>query len=121
MLGSAEIVLESPADEGSGSVSSMMLAKLLDGVTVSKMFQTLYGRMVVTHDVQVNHLRYDSREVGRGDLFVAIRGSGSDGHKFVSQAITQGAAVVVVEDDGDLPDTYFMHTGIVKIVVPDTR
>src|SRR5262245_51519363 len=84
----------------------MILSKLLDGVTVTKMFQTMYGRMVVTHDVEVRRIRYDSRSVEQKDLFVAIRGHGADGHRFVPQAIDRGAAVVVVDDDASLPDSY---------------
>jgi len=77
--------------------------------------------MVVTHDIQVNRVCYDSRRVARGDLFIAIRGSGFDGHAFVSQAVANGASVVVIEDDSVLPDSYFMHAGVVKIVVANTR
>jgi UDP-N-acetylmuramoyl-L-alanyl-D-glutamate--2,6-diaminopimelate ligase len=103
------------------SDTGMILSKLLNGVAVSKMFQTMYGRMVVTHEVEVNHIQYDSRNVERGDLFVAIRGVNSDGHKYIDVAINKGAKVVVVEDDASLPDSYFMHAGVVKIVVPNTR
>lgn len=99
----------------------MNLSKLLNGVTVTKIFQTLYGRMVVTHEVEVNNIQYDSRNVSRGDMFVAIRGTASDGHKFIDAAVHGGAKVVVVEDDAVLPDSYFMHAGVVKIVVPNTR
>jgi UDP-N-acetylmuramoyl-L-alanyl-D-glutamate--2,6-diaminopimelate ligase len=99
----------------------MNLASLLDGVQVTKMFQTLYGRMVVTHDVEVNTVQYDSRKVKANDCFVAIRGTGIDGHTFVGTAIERGAKVVVLENDSTLPDSYFMHEGVVKIVVPDSR
>ncbi|MEK9138286.1 MAG: UDP-N-acetylmuramoyl-L-alanyl-D-glutamate--2,6-diaminopimelate ligase, partial [Bacteroidota bacterium] len=99
----------------------MTLSKLLDGVPVIKMFQTMYGRMVVTHEVQVHGIQYDSRKIDRRDLFVAIRGTAVDGHKFIDQAVRKGASVVVVEDDGALPDSFFMHAGVVKIVVQDSR
>src|SRR5512142_2559957 len=99
----------------------MNLATLLEGVTVTKMFQTLYGRMVVTHDVEVNRIQYDSRKVGANDCFVAIRGTGADGHTYVNAAIERGAKVVVLEDDATLPDSYFMHAGVVKVIVPDSR
>ncbi len=99
----------------------MILSKLLEKVTVRKMFQTLYGRMVVTHEVDVRAVTVDSRNAGRGDLFVAVKGSASDGHRFVHDAIDRGAKVVVVEDDGAVDDAYCMHSGTVKIVVPDSR
>ena len=42
-------------------------------------------------------LRYDSREVAPGDLFVALRGSLADGHDYLAQAVELGAAALVVE------------------------
>lgn len=99
----------------------MTLSQLLNGVTVSKMFQTMYGKMVITHDVKVSGIQYDSRKVQRENLFVALRGSGTDGHKFLSSAIAAGAKVIVVEDDNSIPDPMCMHTGTVKVVVSDTR
>lgn len=99
----------------------MKLSPLLEGVQVIKLFQTMFGRMVVTHDVEVNGLQYDSRKVSRGDCFVAILGSGSDGHKFLQNAAAQGASVVVVQDDAALPDSLCMHLGVIKIVVADSR
>lgn len=99
----------------------MRLGSLLAGVTVRKMFQTVFGRMVVTHEVEVNRVQYDSRRVERGDLFVAISGTASDGHRFISSAIAQGANVVVVERDDAISDPECMHTGVVKLVVQDSR
>jgi UDP-N-acetylmuramoyl-L-alanyl-D-glutamate--2,6-diaminopimelate ligase len=99
----------------------MTLSKILDGVPVTKMFQTMYGKMVVTHDVEIGTLQYDSRKVSAGDLFVALRGTVVDGHTFIDKAVANGAKVVVLEDDGVLPDSYFMHAGVVKIVVADSR
>ena len=40
----------------------------------------------------------DSRQVGRGDLFVALRGERFDGHGFVDQALGLGAAAAMVSD-----------------------
>ncbi|MFZ4619838.1 MAG: UDP-N-acetylmuramoyl-L-alanyl-D-glutamate--2,6-diaminopimelate ligase [Bacteroidota bacterium] len=99
----------------------MTLSELLQGVSVSKMFQTMYGKMVTTHDVKVSGIQYDSRKVQRENLFVALKGGGADGHKFLSSAIANGAKVVVVEDDNSIPDPMCMHTGTVKIVVSNTR
>ena len=42
-------------------------------------------------------LTTDSRSVVPGTLFVAVRGSLADGHRFVGEAVTRGAAAVVVE------------------------
>ncbi|MFA5834955.1 MAG: UDP-N-acetylmuramoyl-L-alanyl-D-glutamate--2,6-diaminopimelate ligase [Bacteroidota bacterium] len=99
----------------------MTLSVLLQGVPVSKMFQTTYGKMVTTHDVKVSGIQYDSRKVQRENLFVALKGAGVDGHTFLSAAIANGAKVIVMEDDHAIPDAMCMHTGTVKIVVSNTR
>jgi UDP-N-acetylmuramoyl-L-alanyl-D-glutamate--2,6-diaminopimelate ligase len=99
----------------------MTLSELLNGVTVTKMFQTMYGKMVTTHDVMISGVQYDSRKVQRENLFVALKGVGVDGHKFLSSAITNGAKVIVIEDDNAIPDSMCMHTSTVKVVVGNTR
>ncbi|HEX9309371.1 MAG TPA: UDP-N-acetylmuramyl-tripeptide synthetase, partial [Gemmatimonadaceae bacterium] len=40
----------------------------------------------------------DSRKVDRGHLFIAVRGSSSDGHDFLDAAAQRGAAIAIVED-----------------------
>lgn len=47
--------------------------------------------------VDVDGVEYDSRRVGRGDVFVAMRGEATDGNRFVESAIAQGAAAVVAD------------------------
>jgi UDP-N-acetylmuramoyl-L-alanyl-D-glutamate--2,6-diaminopimelate ligase len=99
----------------------MNLGRLLEGVDVSKLFELTYGHFLVTGDIDVHRIQYDSRKIERGDCFVALRGAGTDGHKFVEAAVEKGAKVVVLEQDATLPDSYFMHTHVVKVVVPDSR
>lgn len=45
---------------------------------------------------EVTNIVYDSRRARKGSLFVAIRGSRSDGHDYLEQVIRQGAVAVVV-------------------------
>jgi UDP-N-acetylmuramoyl-L-alanyl-D-glutamate--2,6-diaminopimelate ligase len=80
-----------------------------------------YGRTVVTQDLQVGSVQYDSRKVQPGDMFVAIQGNEVDGHAFIDNAVTNGAIVVVVQNDAARSDYFFLHAGVVKVVVPDTR
>ena len=42
-------------------------------------------------------LKIDSRKVEKGDIFLAIKGNNNDGHKFVVDAINNGASKVIVE------------------------
>jgi len=99
----------------------MFLSQLLEGVRVTKLFAIQYGKMLPTQETQVAGIQYDSRKVRQGDLFVAIPGTAVDGHRFIDGAVANGAAVVVVQDDAARPDMFFVHTGIVKVVVPDAR
>jgi UDP-N-acetylmuramoyl-L-alanyl-D-glutamate--2,6-diaminopimelate ligase len=99
----------------------MVLTELLKGVRVIKLYSGMYGKMVLTQDTSVNNVRYDSRRVGQGDMFVALRGTTVDGHRFIQTAMRAGASAIVVDDDGAIPDTMFMHEGIIKVLVPDTR
>lgn len=99
----------------------MTLSQILRGVIVTKMFQTMYGKMVTTHDVEISGIQYDSRKVQRENLFVALQGAGVDGHTFLSSAIANGAKVIVIEDDNAIPDSMCMHTGTVKVVVGNSR
>jgi UDP-N-acetylmuramoyl-L-alanyl-D-glutamate--2,6-diaminopimelate ligase len=97
------------------------LAALLRDVTVIKMVQEQYGKHAVTHDVMVHGVRYDSRAVTPGDAFVALRGGTTDGHRHAAEAAAKGAAAVILEEDAAVADAYCAHTGVTKIVVPDTR
>src|SRR3546814_6885214 len=44
----------------------------------------------------VSGVAFDSREVTGGDLFVAMKGEATDGHRFVDKAFGQGAAGAIV-------------------------
>lgn len=48
--------------------------------------------------VQIAEVQFDSRKVGRADVFVAVRGLAVDGHSFIAKAIEQGAAAIVCEE-----------------------
>ena len=47
--------------------------------------------------VPVNAIHFDSRKVGLNDVFVAIRGTQSDGHDYIEKAEAQGAIAIVCE------------------------
>ena len=49
-------------------------------------------------DLKIKSLTADSRQVVPGSLFVAVRGSVSDGHHHIFDAVTHGAIVVVGEE-----------------------
>ena len=67
---------------------------------------------LVGADPLITGVTHDSREVGPGDLFVAIPGAMVDGHDYVDRAFAAGAAAVVIERDMEGPS---------RIVVTDSR
>lgn len=49
-------------------------------------------------NVMVNNVHFDSRKVEMDDVFVAIRGTLTDGHKFIQKAVDLGARAIVCEE-----------------------
>ena len=50
-------------------------------------------------DFAISGVAFDSREIGSGDLFVAMKGAETDGHKFLDGAFARGAAGALVSED----------------------
>lgn len=67
-----------------------------------------YGNM----DVEVKGVCFDSRNVQPGFLFVAVKGTQSDGHEFISKAVDLGASAIVCEK---LPDTIYEKATYVTV------
>jgi UDP-N-acetylmuramoyl-L-alanyl-D-glutamate--2,6-diaminopimelate ligase len=67
-------------------------------------------------DITVNTVDFDSRKIGANDLFVAIRGTQSNGHDFIEKAILQGAVAIVCDT---FPEE--IVAGITYIQVKDTN
>ena len=63
----------------------------------------------------VGGIAYDSRRVEPGFLFVAIKGFRTDGHLYIGEALTRGAAGVILEEPVSLPP------GVPWIRVTDSR
>ena len=49
-------------------------------------------------NISINSIHFDSRKVEFDDVFVAIRGTQSDGHEFINKALEKGALAVVCEE-----------------------
>ncbi|MDP3142563.1 MAG: UDP-N-acetylmuramoyl-L-alanyl-D-glutamate--2,6-diaminopimelate ligase [Candidatus Omnitrophota bacterium] len=50
---------------------------------------------------QINKISCNSKNISLGDLFVAIKGAISDGHKFIEEAVSRGAKIIVLQEDKD--------------------
>src|SRR3546814_16546783 len=55
-------------------------------------------------DFEANGVAFDSREIPDGDLFIAMKGEATDGHRFLGQAFAAGAAGSIVTADSDQPN-----------------
>ncbi len=66
--------------------------------------------------VTINNIHFDSRKVKLNDVFIAIRGTLSDGHDYIKNAENQGALAIVCEA---IPEDTI--NGITYIEVEDTK
>ena len=69
-------------------------------------------------DVVVTGVSIDSRRIAPGDLFIAIRGHRFNGHRFVDEAIRNGAVGLVVSDLAVIPPAS-AKTGPAFVIVVD--
>ena len=58
---------------------------------------------VASGEFQASGVEIDSRDVVSGDLFFALKGEATDGHRFVAGAMAQGAAAAVTDRPVDFP------------------
>ena len=67
-------------------------------------------------DVAIEKMEFDSRKVSENDVFIAIRGSISDGHEFIEMAINKGAITIICDVFPEI-----IVTGVTYIKVNDTN
>src|SRR5918994_6479690 len=92
---------------------AQLVAALENHMTVER-----HGSM----DIEITDVTDDSRCIMPGSAFVAVRGEQSDGHAFVTQALTAGAAALVIERPWtDLRTPTLPVSPVPVIRVPDTR
>src|SRR5688500_2098087 len=82
-----------------------------------ELIRDIEGARLLGEDVEIRAVRDDSRQVGPGDLFVAVRGLTVDGHDFVRAAAEKGAAAVVVEEGRAADFTELAGAGRPAVVV----
>lgn len=67
-------------------------------------------------DVAIEKMEFDSRKISENDVFIAIRGTISDGHDFIETAINKGAIAIICDTFPEI-----IVTGITYIKVKDTN
>ncbi|MFM2291818.1 MAG: hypothetical protein RIS29_1631 [Bacteroidota bacterium] len=82
----------------------MILAEILQNIVL---LQT-----TGTTEIEVSGIQFDSRKVEKGCVFVATKGTASDGHQYISMAIEKGAAAIVCED---MPEAVPAEITIVQV------
>ncbi len=65
-------------------------------------------------NVEISDVCYNSSKVENGSLFVAISGFKTDGHKYIADAVENGAAAIVAEK-------YTENINAVQIIVENSR
>lgn len=71
----------------------MMSMKLLQDILYKVRIRSLAGRT----DLPITDVQIDSRLVGQGSCFIAIKGASQDGHAYIDTAIQKGAIAIVCE------------------------
>ncbi len=85
----------------------MSLRELLNNIN----YTLLQGNV----DIEIHDIKYDSRKVEKGDVFIALIGYATDGHDYIPEAISRGASVIVVSKMVNI------HGDVTIIKVDDAR
>ena len=88
----------------------MKLQEIIQGLETTN----IYGPT----SIEINGVHIDSRKVTQGDLFIAMRGTQSDGHAFIPKAIESGAIAILCEE---VPEMMKDFEEVVFICVPNTE
>ena len=73
-------------------------------------------QVIGNQEVEIKEVNIDSRQVREGDLFMAMRGTQTDGHAYIASAIEKGAVAVLCED---LPEQ--LNDGVTYIQVKESE
>ncbi len=85
-----------------------MKLKLLSDI----LYKTRLDEVVGSTNVAISSVTFDSRKVKKDALFIATRGTASDGHHYIEVAIENGAVAVVCEE---FPETLKDNVTYVKV------
>lgn len=61
------------------------------------LYKVTINAVVRSTSVEVNEIQFDSRKINKNDVFVAVKGTMSDGFDFIETALKSGAIAVICE------------------------
>jgi UDP-N-acetylmuramoyl-L-alanyl-D-glutamate--2,6-diaminopimelate ligase len=79
------------------------------------------GAVPALADVMVSHITSDSRQVRPGSVFVALKGSVTDGRNFAEAALEKGAAAVIGETVGGLANSVTVSNARLALALAAAR
>ena len=62
------------------------------------LYRVSINKVIGNTNVAITNVEFDSRKVSLNDVFVATRGTVSDGHEYIKNAVNQGAIAIVCEE-----------------------
>ena len=83
---------------------AMKLEEILNGINTTEILGETSR--------EISGIHIDSRKVEPGDMFVAIKGTQTDGHAYISKAIEKGASTIICEN---LPEEIDNNTTYIKV------
>ncbi len=86
----------------------MILNTIIQGISLQQVVGDL--------SIDIQDLHIDSRQVRSNNLFIAVRGTQVDGHRFISTAIENGATAILCEE---LPETII--SGVTYLITNSTE
>ena len=63
-------------------------------------------------NIEVADIQFDARKIAKNNLFIAVNGTISDGHKFIPNAISDGAIAIIVEQ---FPEKIYENITYIKV------
>ena len=79
----------------------MILEKLISGITTN--------HIIGETSIEITGINIDSRSIEKGHIFIAVRGTQTDGHSFIEKAIERGATAIACETIPNHPTLTLSH------------
>ncbi|MCB0752925.1 MAG: UDP-N-acetylmuramoyl-L-alanyl-D-glutamate--2,6-diaminopimelate ligase [Ignavibacteriae bacterium] len=92
----------------------MLLHEILNNIPVTQFVGS-------AEQLEIDNISIDSRNCKNGTIFFALKGFKTDGHKFIPQAISNGASAVVMDEDQPGIDQLISSSKVAKILVKNSR